>query len=76
MSDNAVNSEENKIEKLTLEETFEGLDEIMEKLSDNDVSLEESINLYKSGMELINHCKKVVDEVESKLVLLSGEGAE
>lgn len=75
MSD-TVNSEEKKIEEMTLEETFEGLDEIMEKLSDNDVSLEESIDLYKSGMELINHCKKVVDEVESKLVQLSGEGAE
>ena len=76
MGDNTVDSKEKNIDEMTLEEAFAGLDEIMEKLSDNDISLEQSVNLYKDGMELLGHCKKVVDEAEGKLVTLSGEAAE
>ena len=38
--------------KKTYEEAAERLEEIVEKLENSDVSLEESINLYKEGMEL------------------------
>lgn len=70
---NIKDADEKKLEEMTLEETFEGIDEIMEKLSDNDLPLEESINLYKKGMEMLGHCRGVIEEVEGKLVKLSSD---
>ena len=52
---------------MTLEETFEKLDEIMEKMSDDTLALEESFELYKEGMGLLDKCKKVIEDVEKKV---------
>ena len=52
---------------MTLEETFKKLDEVMEKLSDDTLPLEESFNLYKEGMGLLDTCKKVIEDVEKKV---------
>ncbi len=57
---------------MTLEETFEKIDEVMEKLSDDDMPLEESFGVYKEGMELLDKCKKIIEDVEKKVVELSG----
>ena len=56
---------------MTLEETFEKIDGIMEKLSDDEISLEESFTVYKDGMELLDKCKKIIDDVEKKVEELS-----
>lgn len=56
---------------MTLEETFEKLDEVMEKLSDDNLQLEESFNLYKEGMGLLDKCKKVIEDVEKKVAELA-----
>ena len=56
---------------MTLEENFEKLDQIMEKLSDDSLPLEESFGIYKEGMELLGNCQKVIDEVEEKVKKLS-----
>ena len=37
----------------TLEEVFEQLDEIVEKLQSQDVSLDETVKLYTEGMGLL-----------------------
>lgn len=56
---------------MTLEENFEKLDGIMEKLSDDSLPLEESFGIYKEGMELLDNCRKVIDDVEKKVKELS-----
>lgn len=56
---------------MTLEETFEKLDEIMERLSDDTLPLEESFSVYKEGMELLENCKKIIDDVERKIEKLT-----
>ena len=56
---------------MTLEETFEKIDGIMEKLSDDEIPLEESFTVYKDGMELLDKCKKIIDDVEKKVEELS-----
>ena len=56
---------------MTLEENFEKLDQIMEKLSDDSLPLEDSFGIYKEGMELLGNCQKVIDEVEEKVKKLS-----
>ena len=59
------------IKKLSLEDTFEEIDKIMVKLQDADAPLEESFDLYKEGMEMLNHCRQVIDTVEKKVIELS-----
>jgi exodeoxyribonuclease VII small subunit len=56
---------------MTLEENFAKVDEIMEKLSDDSLPLEESFGIYKEGMEVLTECQKVIDEVEKKVKELS-----
>ncbi len=58
---------------MTLEETFEKIDEVMEKLSDDSLPLEESFAVYKEGMELLDGCKKIIDDVEKKVIKLAEE---
>ena len=41
------------IEDLTLEEGFEKIDELIETMADGDISLEESFDKYKLGMEIL-----------------------
>ena len=52
---------------MTLEETFKKIDEVMEKLSDDGMPLEESFNVYKEGMELLDGCKKIIEDIEKKV---------
>lgn len=57
--------------KLSLEDTFTKIDEVMEALTDDKVSLEESFELYKSGMEMLKHAGDVIDTVEKRVIELS-----
>ncbi len=52
---------------MTLEETFEKIDGVMEKLSDDSLPLEESFDVYKEGMKLLDSCRKIIDDVEKKV---------
>ena len=56
---------------MTLEETFEKIDEVMKKLSDDELPLEESFDVYKEGMGLLDNCRKVIEDVEKKVAQLS-----
>ena len=58
---------------MTLEENFKKIDEIMEKLSDDSLPLEDSFAVYKEGMEYLNECQKIVDDVEKKYKELAGD---
>ncbi len=60
---------------MTLEENFAKVDEIMEKLSDDSLPLEESFGVYKEGMEYLNNCRKIVDDIEEKYKQLASDGS-
>ena len=60
--------------KLSLEEALEKLDETITKLQSEDVSLEESFQLYKSGMDYVKICSETIDMVEKKVLMLNQEG--
>ena len=58
----------------SLEEVFEHLDEIVVKLEETDVSLENSFQLYHEGMELLKICNDKIDTVEKKMLMLDEDG--
>ena len=56
----------------SIEETFEELDRIMEKLESNDTALEESFACYEAGMKLVKACGEKIDRVEKQMIVLQG----
>ena len=61
-------------EDLTLEDSFEKLEEMLEKLEDRELPLEESFQLYQKGMELLKACNEKIDLVEKKILVMNGDG--
>ncbi|ASV69051.1 exodeoxyribonuclease VII small subunit [Cytobacillus sp. FSL W7-1323] len=51
----------------TFEEAMEQLEQIVEKLEEGDVPLEEAISIYKNGMELSKLCHDKLKNVEEQL---------
>ena len=60
----------------TLETVFEQLDEIVEKLEGESVSLEESFRLYHQGMDLLKICNDKIETVEKKMMVLDEDGGQ
>lgn len=56
--------------KLTLEQSFEGLDEIIAQMQSGELTLEESFAKYTEGMKLIKNCNDAIDKVEKKLLVI------
>jgi len=51
---------------MKFEEALAKLSEINEKLSAEDVSLEDSVKLFKEGVELTKFCQKKLDEAKQE----------
>jgi exodeoxyribonuclease VII small subunit len=62
------------VTELTLEQTFERLEDTIGKLQQEDISLEESFRLYKEGMRLIQSCNDKIDSVEKEVLKLNENG--
>ena len=60
--------------ELELERAFEMLEETVSALEQEDISLEESFQIYKQGMELLKKCNQAIDQVEKKVMALTEDG--
>lgn len=49
---------------MKFEESINKINEIISALEDKDISLDDSIELYKEGAKLIESCKKELDKAE------------
>jgi exodeoxyribonuclease VII small subunit len=59
--------------KLTFEQAMDQLENIVEKLEEGDVPLEEAISFYKEGMELSKLCHDKLKNVEEQLAQIITE---
>lgn len=57
--------------EFTLEENFARLEELVDRLSDEDISLEQAFTAYSQGMEVLKQCNGQIDRVEKKVLKLS-----
>ncbi len=57
-----------------LEELFGQMEEILEKMEEKDISLEDSFTLYEKGMKKLKQCNAKIDEVEKKMLVISSQG--
>ena len=70
ISDNQETSEN----KETLEELFDTLEVIAERMEGQGISLEESFRLYKQGMTILKKCNDTIDMVEKEVLILDESG--
>lgn len=57
-----------------LEENFMILEEIIQKMQERDVTLEESFSLYEKGMKTLKNCHQKIDAVEKKMLKMNEMG--
>ncbi len=58
---------DHNINKLTYEEAFEKLQEILQLLEEGKISLDDSIKYYEYGMSLKIHCEQKLKNAEMKI---------
>jgi len=65
-----------QIDKMEFEEAVAELEKITSVLGEGNLSLREASDLYTRGIQLRNHCKKILEEIELKLnqILPSDDG--
>lgn len=61
-------------QELSLEQSLEQLEQVMEELSSPELSLEDSFAKYKQGMDLLLKCNQAIDKVEKELLILEENG--
>ena len=63
-----------KKENRSIEEAMEALDQIAKRLESNEITLEESFQIYKEGMERLQYCSRKIDTVEKKMLQMNEDG--
>jgi len=67
---------EEQTSPLTFEKSLEELERIVKELEKGDLPLERSLALFESGMRLSAECKKLLEEAESRVEVLTKRGAD
>lgn len=66
-------SKENE-KTLTLEERFAHLEQIVARMEDADVSLDEAFELYKKGLDEVKSANDMVQSMEKAMLVLNSDG--
>ena len=61
--------------KVSLEERFEHIEEIIEKMETGDVTLDQSFELYKNGLEEIKAANAMLDDIEKAMLVMNEDGS-
>jgi len=61
------------MKEIKIDEGFEVLSDIIKKMDDENISLEDSFKLYNDGIETIKNLTKVLDETEEKVRIINEE---
>ena len=61
-------------EPFRLETAFDQIEQLLQKLQEGEVSLEESFRLYEQGMKLLQKCNENIDHVEKQMLQIDEEG--
>jgi exodeoxyribonuclease VII small subunit len=58
---------------LTYEQAYEELERIVSALESDKNTLDEALNLFERGQMLAQHCAKLLDKAELKIMQLAGD---
>ncbi len=57
-----------------MEQAFEQLEDVIDRLQDNGISLENAFSEYEKGMKLLKQCNEAIDRVEKQVLMISESG--
>jgi len=63
----------NDISKLTFEQAIKQLTEIVGKIELGEIPLQQSLEQYEKGMELIKHCREILQKAEKRIEKITKE---
>ena len=69
-----ANNTDNKNEKTGLEERFSMIEDILGKMEDENVTLDQSFDLYKQGSEQIKAANADLDRIEKAMLVINEDG--
>ena len=70
----AVKKKAEEQEQHSLGENFATLEELIEQLEAEDISLEDAFTAYSKGMNVLKQCNEQIDRVEKQVMKLNEEG--
>ena len=65
-----MTKEKQPAEEVSFEKAFHRLEQILEKMNSNTISLDESLKLYEEADSLIHICGKKLNDAEKKVEIL------
>ena len=60
--------------EMNLESRLDKLDELIEQLESDEISLEDAFEKYSEGIKLVKECNESIDRVEKKVQMLMVNG--
>jgi len=64
------------IKKLNFEESIKQLKEIVERIEQGQIPLQDSLEQYEEGMALINHCRGILQKAEKRIEKITAQDGE
>ncbi len=65
--------QENDIGELSFEEAITGLTDIVGKIEQGQIPLQDSLEQYERGMALIKHCRTILQKAEQRIEKITKE---
>lgn len=62
-------------QNITVEEAFAKIEEKIEALESEDISLEDFFKEYQEGMKLLKSCHDMIEQVEQKVQKIAEDGS-
>ena len=69
----ADNTQKNDIGELSFEEAITGLTDIVGKIEQGQIPLQDSLEQYERGMALIKHCRTILQKAEQRIEKIAKE---
>lgn len=63
--------QENNKQEMGLEERFAAIESILDQMEDENVTLDESFELYKKGMEQMKVANQALDQIEKAMLVMN-----
>ena len=66
--------QENNKQEMGLEERFAAIESILDQMEGENVTLDESFELYKKGMEQMKAANQALDQIEKAMLVMNESG--
>ncbi|MBM4104158.1 MAG: exodeoxyribonuclease VII small subunit [Planctomycetes bacterium] len=66
-------TEKNNKTNLTFEQAIDQLNQIVSRIEQGQVPLQESLEQYEKGMKLIRHCRGILQDAERRIEQISSQ---